>query len=141
MNVNRVFVLGAIVVVVGGLALAFAFLGTPSHQRLVSLDEKRLEGLQEIASSLHDRYQSRGLPTVLPRTIFANDAATVRDYEYRRIDATHYVLCATFSTNDGNDEAYRGQEEVVWPRHVWRHGRGHQCYNLDVTESMPMPLR
>lgn len=136
MNSNRVFVLGAIVVVIGGLALAFAFLGTPSHQRLVSLDQKRLEGLQEIASSLHDRYQSGGLPRVLPRSAFANDADTVRDYEYRRVDATHYMLCATFSTNDGNR-----QEEVVWPRHVWRHGSGHQCYKLDVTDSVPMPLR
>jgi hypothetical protein len=132
---NRIFVLGAIVLVVGGLALAFAFLGTPSHQRLVSLDEKRVQDLQEIASLLHGRYQSGGLPSVLPGTFFANDAAAMREYEYHRIDATHYMLCATFSTNSDNDEENRGQESVLRHQHIWRHGAGRKCNKFNVALS------
>lgn len=141
MSSNRIFVLGATVVVAGGLALAFAFLGPPSRQRLVSLDEKRLDGLQEIASSLHAHYESRGLPKAIDESDFARGSGTIRNYEYRRIDATHYVLCTTFSTNGRDDESSRGQEDVAWSPHAWRHGIGHQCYKLDVSDSTPIPLR
>ncbi len=141
MTLNRIFVLTTIVAVLAGLGLAFAFLGTPSHQRLVSLDEERVRGLQAIAVSLHDHYRDGGLPKVLPASAPRIDTSRIRDFEYRRVDGTHYMLCATFSTNDGDDEDFLAQSEVVWPPHVWRHDAGHHCYKFDVTESEPMPLR
>lgn len=141
MNVNRIFALGTIVVVIAGLALAFEFLGTPARQRLLVLDDLRVRDLREIASVLHDRYGAGGVPTQLPSDLIGHDPETKRSYEFRRVDATHYVLCATFATpGPGEVAGYEYHElQYVWPRREWRHRAGRQCYELDVSSSPPMP--
>jgi len=141
-NLNRLFVFGAIAVVIAGLALAFGFLGTPAHQRQVSMDKRRINDLIDITNSLHNRYQDGALPRYLPESITARDPASRQTYEYRRVDATHYVLCAAFDTNDHFES---GDEStgpaVAWPRYAWQHGRGRTCYQFDVTETPSVPRR
>lgn len=106
------------------------------------MDERRVRDLGEIASSLHDRYKTSGLPERPPETSVASDPTTKRSYEFRRVDATHYVLCAVFATNEAKDRSQESSDViVVWPRNVWRHGAGHICYEFDVTETPPMPRR
>lgn len=136
MNLNRLFVFGAVVVVFGGLALAFGFLGTPAHQRLVSFDEQRLDDLESIASALHERYQAGGLPAQLPGDITTADPVTKRRYEFHRIDATHYQLCAVFSTTLTPDTE---APDVAWRPRGWPHAADRTCYNFDVT-APPSPL-
>jgi hypothetical protein len=138
-NLNRLFLAGATVVVAGGLALAFVFLGTPAHQRLELIDAHRVRDLETIASSLQRRYRSGGLPQRLPDDLVVNDPGAKEGYSYRRIDATHYALCATFDT----DEPVENGESVIVlsSRNAWRHGAGRTCYKFDVTESPPTPQR
>jgi hypothetical protein len=138
-NFNRAFTIGAIVVVIGGLGLAFIFLGTPAHQRDVSMDERRTEDLIKIANSLHERYTSGGLPKQVPQFILDNDSVTKGPYEYRRIDRKHYVLCAVFQTDtiSKNDS----ERIATWPPAGWRHHAGRTCYEIDVTEQPATPRR
>lgn len=136
MNLNRLFVFGAVVLVIAGLALAFGFLGTPAHQRLVAMDEQRLDDLESIASSLHEHYQTGGLPPQLPANVTSVDPVTKQRYEYRRADATHYQLCAVFSTSLA---AESNAPDVAWRPRGWPHGTGRACYKFDVTAA-PSPL-
>jgi hypothetical protein len=138
-NFNRLFSAGAIAVVVGGLILAFIFLGTPAHQRDISMDEQRIEELMKIANSLHDRYRSGGLPGQVPQFVLGRDPVTKRSYEYRRIDSTHYVLCAVFQTDQTTKSDSDGT--VVWPPVTWHHRAGRTCYKIDVTEQPATPRR
>lgn len=141
MTLNRLFSFGAVVVVIAGLALAFVVLGTPGHQRLVSFDERRASDLERTATALYDRYHLHGLPAQLPESQAASDPVTGRHYEFRRLNTTHYVLCADFATTGtttGDEQRWTG---FVWPLSNWLHGIGHTCYELDVTESPPMPRR
>lgn len=136
----------AIAFVLGGLTLAFVYLGTPAHQRLVSLDERRASDLEKIATTLNRRYQVRGLPAVGAETDLENDfprdPITGQHYQFRRVDATRYVLCAVFATagSAGGDEQ-RWTNGIVWPLSDWRHAAGRTCYELNVTESPPTPRR
>jgi len=138
-NLNRLFLAGATVVVAGGLALAFSFLGTPAHQRLELIDAHRVRDLETIASSLQTRYRSGGLPERLPQDLVLNDPGAKEGYGYRRIDATHYDLCATFDTNEPveNGETVN----ILSSQNAWRHEASRTCYKFDVTESPPTPQR
>lgn len=142
MSLNRLFVIGAIVVVIVGLGLGFKFLGTPAHQRVVLMDERRTADLQRITNVLHGRYPSGGLPKRLPASILDRDPVTSRGYEFRRVNATHYVLCAVFDTDQGPENGQEYSEHAtVFPPATWRHGAGRTCYELDVTENPPVVLR
>jgi hypothetical protein len=135
-NFNRLFTFGAVAMVFAGLALAFGFLGTPAHQRLVSFDEQRLDDLESIASTLHERYQTGGLPARLPENITTVDPVTKQRYEFRRISATEYQLCAVFSTKlNAEPQA----TNVTWRPRGWPHEAGRSCYSFDVT-APPSPL-
>jgi hypothetical protein len=135
-NLNRLFVFGAIALVFAGLVLVFGFLGTPAHQRLVSIDEQRLDDLESVASVLHERYEAGGLPSRLPANVTSVDPVTKRSYEFRRTDATHYQLCAVFSTKLGVDT---DSPNVAWRPRGWPHEAGLTCYKFDVTEP-PTPI-
>lgn len=140
MTFNRLFGLVTIAVVAAGVVSAFLFLGTPAHQRLISLDETRVRDLQAIASSLNLRYQSSSLPERLPNDLVLLDNEK-RAYEYRRADATHYRLCTVFaaSYSPKNDGAYLISGEQY--ARNWAHGAGRRCYQFNVTQSPPVPQR
>lgn len=130
MNFNRLFVFCAVALVIAGLALAFGFLGTPAHQRLVAMDEQRLDDLESIASSLHQDYENGGLPSRLPASVTTADPVTKQRYEFRRTDATHYELCAVFSTKL---PAEPEPTSAAWRPRGWPHDAGRTCYKFDVT--------
>lgn len=114
---------------------------TPAHQRRVTLDGLRVEDLQRIASVLHVRYPQGKLPDRLPPDAAASDPIAKQTYEYRRVDSTHYVLCAVFATNETPDRGQVYPPAAQWVDRDWRHGFGRACYELDVTASPPAPPR
>jgi hypothetical protein len=137
---NRLFTVCAVVVVAGGLILAFIFLGTPAHQREVSIDERRTEDLIKITNAVRDRYQSAGVPERLPQIVLERDPVTRQSYEFRRVDAKHYVLCAVFRT-DQSTQNPENERSIVWPTAAWRHRTGRTCYEIDITEEPAIPRR
>ena len=141
MSFNRLIGTAMIAAVIGGLAAAFTFLGTPAHQRLVALDDRRIEDLQRTASLLHDRYTSGGLPARLPPSMVLSDPVSKQNYEYSRIDSKHYVLCAVFATGEPADRGQVYPPRALWIARSWHHGAGRACFELDVTASPPSPPR
>lgn len=136
MKLERVFVVAACVVVALGLVLAFLVIGPPSHARLVALDQQRVRDLDNIVSRMHDRFgEGVGrLPQRLPTNLQARDPVTRRSYEYERLNAKNYTLCAWFALpaeGDGNEGAV-GREN-------WPHGAGRTCYELNVSTAEVAP--
>lgn len=115
-----------VIIVVAIVAAAFATLGPPSRSR--ALDQHRLFGLYEVAEDINGDYGETGKS--LPKTYGDTEQVTDIRYEYRRIDAHRYELCATF--------------EVPTPQSVgeatfWRHPAGRYCYRLDALRRYPDP--
>ena len=141
MSFNRLFVAATFAIVFGGVAAAFTFLGTPSYERLVALDEARIVDLQRIAALLHDKYPNGNLPERLSEGMTLKDPVTKQAYQYRRVDRTHYVLCAVFAAAATSDRDRQYGPGAQWQPHDWPHAAGRACYELDVTASPPEPPR
>jgi hypothetical protein len=140
MKFERFFGFAAVVLVAVGLALAFLFLGTPGNARVVALDHKRVDDLQQMAVDLHDRYGYSGgvLPATLPAAVAKNDPATNTPYEFRRLNGKTYVLCATFGGNASEDD---GEDQGLSYRRDWKHGPGRTCYKVNVARGAIDPQR
>ncbi|HZX80888.1 MAG TPA: DUF5671 domain-containing protein, partial [Lysobacter sp.] len=128
------FLVAAGVAVVASLLAAIAVIGPPTRQRAQRFDERRVQGLQQVASEI-ERYAAseRRLPADLD-TLQRwspgdgrrwNDPQSGRRFDYRALDARRYELCAVFATPiaDGDDAP---------PFDDWRHPAGRHCFVRSV---------
>jgi hypothetical protein len=82
------------------LALTCGFLNTglPAHHRLLDLDDRRVADLSAISAEIAADYRARQtLAATLNSRADWRDPQTRAPYEYRRIDANRYELCAGFA--------------------------------------------
>jgi hypothetical protein len=132
MRAQRVAAWASAVVVVAAVVTALSIIGRPSEQRLVRLDERRVADLRAFADAVN-RY--RGQRQQLPEraedaidgqitTRLPLDPESGQTYDYRRIDADHYELCATF--------ARRSREPT---NDFWFHDAGRRCFSLDANQN------
>lgn len=106
------------------------------------MDERRVDDLVKITSTLRDRYPSGGVPAHLSGDILTTDPFSKGRYEFRRIDARRYVLCAVFDTDQTTENEEQTPNGVmVWPLRYWRHGAGHTCFEIDVRDDPAQPRR
>jgi hypothetical protein len=127
---DRVYGWFATAAVVAALVLGFTSAGTPSQQRQYSLDEKRVDRLSSIVSSISARWSSQTSGKKhLPRMLadLNSDFYTIEDpetnqlFEYHPDGGSKYTLCATFNA--------AGSETNT----KWKHPAGHYCYALDAS--------
>lgn len=129
--------------VAAGIVTAFVVVGWPSAERARRMDQQRVNNLQQITFALDNYYalkkdlpedlkQLAGTQDVYLESI--NDPQTRQPYEYRRIEATRYEMCATFETAaQKSDETGVAKPVGYGPFDtMWQHGIGRQCYELQV---------
>jgi hypothetical protein len=126
---SRKFAIGSAVVLIAAFLAGLGVAGTPSIQRRLQADQRRVENLQDISRALYyQRVQLAGEP--MPATLAglvgkwqATDPETGKLYDYRVKSGTQYELCAVF------DEP---EEQNPYPSQFWRHGKGRTCFTLDA---------
>ncbi len=146
-RLHRSFAIGSAVVVAATIVWGMVFAGTPAGQRLVRLDERRVNDLRTIQQEIYnivyegtDRYNNGSSFTSLPNpfppnleAVVANaismkpsitDPVTGLPYEYDT-DGSEFALCAVFDTS--LDQDY----DVFWNHPVGRH-----CYEFDALDPM-----
>jgi type II secretory pathway pseudopilin PulG len=96
----------ASVVVIATVVAAIAVIGSPSRQRLLRLDERRVNDLEAIASQVRVyRNQHGGMPASLatlsaePGVRVPRDPASAQPYGYEALGGADYRLCARFDTD------------------------------------------
>lgn len=131
---GRWIAVAASVVVVAAIVAAIAVMGSPSRQRLMRLDERRVDALGNIANQLDAWRNEHGrLPGSLaelaaaPGVRVPQDPASGRPYGYEVLGATEYRLCAQFDTDTA-----AGTDPQPWLRAAWAHGTGRQCFKRRV---------
>jgi hypothetical protein len=116
-----------IVALIAGLYLS----GSPSEQRLLRLDERRVDDLKQIAITVERFWEEQGeLPADLPTLVDGRrlnqllvDPETGHDYDYAHTTDT-FRLCAVF--NRPSEEAETMQ--------FWQHPAGQHCFDFDTSE-------
>jgi len=109
---------------------------SPMRQRQLRLDEARIGDLQTLQMAIAAwRNEHEALPPDLDAlaaqpgvNLPRRDPDGGADYRYRRIDATHYELCAGFATDSG-------ERRARWrlpPAGQWAHPAGPHCFRRGV---------
>ena len=144
---QRIFLGFVTLAVVLAVGYGIYVVGSPTGQRLLKFDARRVSDLQNISQTI-DTYW--GLNEELPgalddlqgsRSYYARsiqDPATQQPYEYRVIDGNQYQLCALFATDSSQKEQ---QVPLPYSAKVWDHGTGRTCFNLEAQTPGTGPLR
>lgn len=120
----------ASLVVVATIVAAIAVMGSPSKQRLMRLDERRVVELGNIADQIEAWRNEHGhIPGSLaelaaaPGVRVPQDPASGQPYGYEVLGASEYRLCAQFDTDTAAET-----DPQPWRGAVWTHGIGRQCF-------------
>lgn len=133
---DRAFAGIATVAVAAGIIAGFWVLGTPGRQRDIAADRQRLQDLQSIAFELNGRSQSQAefeLPAELEDSQRREDPITNQLYDYERLSASSYELCAEFATDSSTYPLQNASQRDEF----WRHPEGRHCFEFDITEQPP----
>ncbi len=143
---------GAIVIIaiIGG----FFIMGSPQAQRELRDDQARISDLQMLETRIQDYYRDKQeLPEELADitsdyqgAYLPRDPRTNESYEYARIDATTFELCATFAQPLPHLEAGAAASDDWRVRELerqqanWDHDAGHTCFEKEIDPDRLQPL-
>ena len=133
---GRWLAIAACVVVVATLVAALAVMRSPSAQRQVTIDQRRVQELMQLAyavdaySNLHDQVPPdiATLANAPGNVLRLADPVSGAAYRYEPNGKDRYRLCATFATDtaDTGDFMYA-------PTTDWTHGAGDHCFERQAT--------
>ncbi len=145
----------ASVLVLGSIIWGFAVIGSPRTQQLLRYDEQKVSSLQSIDNMVRSYYYNhQALPTDLAAlasdnsyTTAPNDQQTGQPFEYRKVSATTFELCATFnksSVDAMQSSAYPVRDSTYGPQ-LYKHPAGYYCFSQTVTPNssammVPKPM-
>lgn len=123
-----------VAVVLLAVVTAFVLVGSPAKAREAREDNQRIMNLQEINSAIMDFYNRESrLPDDLKSLTISDlslqDPVTKIAYEFNKINANAYELCANFA------QALQKESDMTEGWYfdpVWTHGIGHQCFEVKV---------
>jgi hypothetical protein len=133
----RLFVWGAIGVVVLVIIFGFYVAGSPQSQRARRFDDQRVNDLTNIQYQVVSYWQAKQkLPQSLDDLsdpirgfVIPQDPETKAVYEYRVIGDKSFELCATFLTNSTSDQAGITKPMFVGVSENWTHNVGRTCFS------------
>lgn len=136
-SLGRWLAIAASVIVLATIVASVVVNGTPSEQREIKLDARRVDDLRNLEAEIQ-RYVKRegALPASLAAlagkpgvSLAIVDPVTGKPYEFEPIAGRAYRLCAMFTTDTGqarvNSDYRAGGAE-------WAHGAGHRCFDRTV---------
>jgi hypothetical protein len=141
---TKIFVWGAIVVVLAAVVAGFFVIGSPKTERARRFDYERVANLQEAQSQIIFYWQSKErLPVALGNLsdsisgyITPTDPETGAAYEYIVIGTTTFKLCATFNLASETDPNIAAETKyAMYPGGVmenWSHGAGQACFERTI---------
>ncbi|MCY7355047.1 MAG: hypothetical protein LH470_08240 [Lysobacter sp.] len=129
---GRWLVIAACVAVAATLVVAMSRLGSPTAQRAMRLDEKRVHDLDHIVDVINKYAEkNHSLPPTLDtlarqpgRTLSIADPDGV-PYIYQVTGDRTYRLCTVFATDTAKDP----ESGQAWTQEEWLHAAGRQCFD------------
>lgn len=132
MNVQRVAAIGSIAAVAVAVVAGLIVLGSPAEQRLLRLDERRVNDLRQLSWAAEYRWnQDRGLANAAVDLVnsqslsrLPQDPVTNQPYEYRVTGTRAYELCGVFDRASPAELA----------GDFWFHEAGRACFAFELPE-------
>lgn len=126
----------AYVLVLASVVCGFVAVGSPTSQRAQQLDLRRANDLQQIQYSVGNFYNHESaLPETLEEMGSVGMDPSGMPYEYRKLSADTFEICATFSSASGvNDNVYMYGSPVAPFGQDFSHGEGRTCFSRSVSD-------
>lgn len=139
--------IGAVVVaiIIAAIILGFYTAGSPRTQRLMRLDDQRIDDLTTIQYTLSNHYRNK---QALPETLIElndplvsisipTDPGTGAAYEYERTDEATFRLCATFAlpqiiVGEDADLSDYTVRRLAEEAEQWPHDIGRTCFTREI---------
>ncbi|MDQ3014841.1 MAG: DUF5671 domain-containing protein [bacterium] len=152
---NKLFTLGALMLVIGLIVWGFSVIGSPKTQRLQRIDQVKIDHLQQIQGQILHQYQQKGLlPDTLaelndPISSFSlpKDPDTNADYTYQKLSALTFKICAVFNTEAKNENMRGNSISMAYPvgydirNEYWQHGKGDWCFERKIDPTLYPPTK
>lgn len=125
--------------VLGAVAFGIYIVGSPSQQRLIQFDQRRISDLQQISFAVDAFWQINeklpaGFDDLKNQRYYyiqsVTDPKTGVAYEYRVLGDKLYELCAIFETNS-SQSAERIKVPAPFSEQSWNHGIGRTCFQRE----------
>jgi Domain of unknown function (DUF5671) len=140
----------SVVAVVASIIWGFTVMGLPQSQRAQQLDMTRINDLQSIQSQVTYYYQQKNavpanlaaLVDPISNYVIPNDPETKLSYQYEKLSATSFKLCANFATAvnsaDGLVQNASVTSLATYPampsgiNQNWQHDKGTVCFTRTI---------
>lgn len=135
MSPHRIAAYASIAVVGVAIVVGLYFSGSPTEQRLLRLDERRVADLMRLSGGLSRYFAETGeLPAALDELVdgrrlssLPRDPVSDSSYVYTVTGDEQFELCAEFS----RESEYEPNENF------WGHGAGRACFPFDYSDRRP----
>jgi hypothetical protein len=142
---RKVWSISVGLIIVASMILGFSVLGSPQSQRLVRLDNQKIQDLQNIQQQVISYWQMNGaLPTSLSDissslqyVVIPKDPQSQTTYEYNKTDTMNFEICAEFNKENletnikyGSDigmPSIGGKSDYL-QNNNWNHSAGRICF-------------
>ena len=127
--------IGGSLLAILAVVMAVNIMGSPMTQRKVRIDENRASDLNKLKLATNEwKTEHKALPATLAEVanqpgsdLRLRDPETQVPYEYERINADAYRLCAVFATDTAR---YKPDD---WSLRIdWTHGVRRTCFTTDL---------
>lgn len=131
---------GAILLVLVSIVLGFSVIGSPKTQRLMRIDQQKINDLQIIQSQAISYWQAKGttppnldaMKDSLSYYPIPVDADTGMPYEYTQKSLNSFELCATFSTASNIGHSSSQTKPIMAQNDNWQYSSGHYCFERTI---------
>lgn len=130
----------------------FWIAGSPSEQRAIRMDERRVSDLSSIQYQITDYWQRKQklpqslseLTNELTGFTLPKDPESGADYGYQQTGPLSFEICATFLVS--NEDIYSDKElsaplYVGGPEANWSHGEGMTCFQRKIDPDYYPPIK
>lgn len=146
LSINKPLAYSVSVIALAILVLGVVVNGSPTSARAARFDQMRLNDLQQMQYSVVNYFQMKqALPNTLSELngTFVDPETKQATYEYRKIDATKFELCAVFGssteTSTTPKQAMFGVEGIK-NGSDWEHAKGRDCFEREIDPDFFKPV-
>lgn len=155
---RRYFVWGSALFVLASVIIGFIVMGSPQTQRLVRLDDQRVQALSSIQWQIVNYWQQKEkLPETLNQLqdpisgfVIPSDPVTGEMYGYQATGKNSFKLCSTFGASNKNSGVGASMPRTA-PVPIkgygngidenWQHDTGNVCFDRTIDPYLYPPLK
>ncbi len=150
----KIFSIISAALVLVSMVIGFMVMGLPANQRAAQFDMTRINDLQSLQSQITYYYQQKGtvpadlsaLADPISNYSIPKDPETGADYQYQKVSALSFKLCAMFGTDASTTDRVYAPKAITLDQYGatnqnWQHDKGNVCFTRTIDPELYPPIK